>query len=658
MYGMYFVLAIGSLCMIYPLLLMLSGSVKSGTDFYSIAPLPRYLFDDRVLWAKYVESKYTLIPDAEEAQDRTVGLWESLIDKPQFTVHELDQADLFRRFRAQGDWPSEWYRLGHMGTGEYALGQNARAFIRAVEDRYHDDIVAYSDGMGIRYSSWSQITPPETPLGRRVYTFPQTPAYSIIDDLKVHSSLADRWVINLDGLFRAIYLRNQWANIDAYNQAHGTRYSNYQQVLLSADPPAPADPQARTDWEQFVRHDLNVIFIRINPGQTIAFRDFLGQHYDSSIQRLNDAWQTHFSNFDQIPLLSRVQGTAQVFLDYAQFITNPSVCPLDALSIDGPRQGFERFIAQSKHIPLAQVTAEPLPITAVDYLDFQGEKGFLRLEFVKRNYLKVFDYILLHGNGIRNTLIFCSLMILATLTINPLAAYALSRYKPPSAYFILLFCMCTMAFPTEVTMIPAFLLLKRFPALELLVALLVSVVVAGLLHKLLARPRAGIKIIAASLFGIITGFYLLPRLLGNHAYVSLLNTFWALILPGAANGFTIFMLKGFFDSLPRELYEAIEIDGGNEWHKFWLITMSLSKPILAVFALAAFTSAYTEFMMALVIIPDPKMWTLMVWLFQLQSEAPPYVVYASIAIAAIPTMLVFLFCQNLIMKGIVVPVEK
>ncbi|MEZ6190040.1 MAG: hypothetical protein R3C45_01970 [Phycisphaerales bacterium] len=65
--------------------------------------------------------------------------------------------------------------------------------------------------------------------------------------------------------------------------------------------------------------------------------------------------------------------------------------------------------------------------------------------------------------------------------------------------------------------------------------------------------------------------------------------------------------------------------------------MSLSKPILAVLALQAFTAAYSEFLMALVIIPDQKMWTLMVWLFQLQSQADLYVVNASIVIAAVPT---------------------
>jgi multiple sugar transport system permease protein len=138
----------------------------------------------------------------------------------------------------------------------------------------------------------------------------------------------------------------------------------------------------------------------------------------------------------------------------------------------------------------------------------------------------------------------------------------------------------------------------------------------------------------------------------------LLNTLAALILPGLANGFSIFLLKGFFDSLPRELYESAEIDGASEWAIFWQITMSLSKPILSVIALGAFTAAYGNFMFALLICQDERMWTLMVWLYQLQQRSGRAVVYASIVIASLPTFIVFVLCQRVILRGIIVPTEK
>jgi len=191
--------------------------------------------------------------------------------------------------------------------------------------------------------------------------------------------------------------------------------------------------------------------------------------------------------------------------------------------------------------------------------------------------------------------------VFLTLTVNPLAAYALSRFNLPSTYKILLFCLATMAFPGEVTAIPNFLLMKK-------------------LH--------------------------------------LLNTLWALILPGMAGGFAIFLLKGFFDSLPQELYEAAEIDGANEFQMFTKICLPMSMPVLAVIGLGAFTVAYGSFMWAFVVCPDKNWWTLMVWLQQMQSWAPQSMIFAALVLAAIPTLLVFIFAQNVIMRGVIIPTEK
>ena len=212
-----------------------------------------------------------------------------------------------------------------------------------------------------------------------------------------------------------------------------------------------------------------------------------------------------------------------------------------------------------------------------------------------------FEYISTYGEGLINTLIYCLLAIIAALTVNPLAAYALSRYNLPTQYKVLLYFITTIAFPAMVTMIPTYLLLRD---------------------------------------------------------LGLLNTFAALVLPGAANGYSIFLLKGFFDTLPRELYEASDIDGASEWFKFWYITMNLSKPILAVIALFAFTAAYGNFMFALLLCQDSDMWTLMVWLSQLNWIGTQGVQFASLLIAAVPTLLVFMFAQRIIIQGIVVPVEK
>jgi len=243
----------------------------------------------------------------------------------------------------------------------------------------------------------------------------------------------------------------------------------------------------------------------------------------------------------------------------------------------------------------------PLPQWAAHEKVFHAEKGRWRMEFAARNYRTVFDHILLHGRGVWNTVVYCFWAVLAALVVNPLAAYAMSRFRLRNGYKVMLFCLCTMAFPPMVTQIPGFLMMRNF---------------------------------------------------------GMLNTFFALLLPGLANGYSIFLLKGFFDSQPRELYEAAAIDGAGEWRVFWGIAMNLSKPILAVVGLNAFTLAYSNFMFAFVVCQDERMWTLMVWLYQLQQSSGQAVMYASLVVAAIPTLCVFLFCQRLILRGIVVPVEK
>ena len=100
------------------------------------------------------------------------------------------------------------------------------------------------------------------------------------------------------------------------------------------------------------------------------------------------------------------------------------------------------------------------------------------------------------------------------------------------------------------------------------------------------------------------------------------------------------------------------LDGATEMQMYWKITLQLSKPVLAVIALWTFTAAYGSFMWAFLVLQDPKMWTLMVWLFQMQIWAPQFLVYAGLVLAALPTLIVFILCQNVIMRGIIVPSEK
>ena len=77
-----------------------------------------------------------------------------------------------------------------------------------------------------------------------------------------------------------------------------------------------------------------------------------------------------------------------------------------------------------------------------------------------------------------------------------------------------------------------------------------------------------------------------------------------------------------------------------------------------VVALQAFNIAYMMFLYALVVCPRQDMWLLSVWLYQFQRNACSSVVFASVLIASIPSLLVFVLAQKIIIRGIVVPSEK
>jgi len=85
----------------------------------------------------------------------------------------------------------------------------------------------------------------------------------------------------------------------------------------------------------------------------------------------------------------------------------------------------------------------------------------------------------------------------------------------------------------------------------------------------------------------------------------------------------------------------------------------MSKPVLGYLALLAFMGAYGAFIYAFLVAQDQKIWTLMVWIYQLQnSGAPKAVIMAALTLAAIPTLVVFLCAQRVIMRGIVLPGER
>lgn len=267
----------------------------------------------------------------------------------------------------------------------------------------------------------------------------------------------------------------------------------------------------------------------------------------------------------------------------------------------------DKAVADGDHVsrtmphPLAEYAEEVRNALAVQFAD-HGLRDFLSNAVA--NYRLVGEYLFVRGRAFVNTIVLVLLSVLAALTVNPLAAYALSRFRMRSTEKLLLFLLATMAFPAAVTAIPGFLLLRD---------------------------------------------------------LGLLNTFAALVLPTVANGMAIFILKGFFDALPRELYEAAAIDGASEWTVFRKITLPMTTPILAVNALNAFIHAYASWEWAFLVCHKESHWTLAVWMYQMSVDTfagQPWCVMAGFVLVSIPTAAVFLLCQKVILRGIVLPSMK
>ena len=124
---------------------------------------------------------------------------------------------------------------------------------------------------------------------------------------------------------------------------------------------------------------------------------------------------------------------------------------------------------------------------------------------------------------------------------------------------------------------------------------------------------------------------------------------------GGALGSNTFLLFGFFNSVPRELDEAAEIDGASHAQTFWTIIMPLVLPVLAVVGLLSFISSFGDFVIAKVVMQTPDQYTLAVGMYNWAADernAPWGVFAAGSIIAAIPVILLFQYLQKYIVSGL------
>lgn len=128
-----------------------------------------------------------------------------------------------------------------------------------------------------------------------------------------------------------------------------------------------------------------------------------------------------------------------------------------------------------------------------------------------------------------------------------------------------------------------------------------------------------------------------------------------LVYMGGALGVSTFLIKGFFDTVPKELDEAMKVDGASHARVFFGMILPLSAPVLAVVVLLAFITTINEFLIASIILTAPDSQTLAVGLYQLvssQINAEWGFFAAGALLGTIPSVVLFLFLQRYVVSGL------
>lgn len=190
-------------------------------------------------------------------------------------------------------------------------------------------------------------------------------------------------------------------------------------------------------------------------------------------------------------------------------------------------------------------------------------------------------------------------------------------------------------------------------ALTVVLTLLVTSMIGFALAQTRFAGRGGI--IALVLAGLlIPGQILVLPLYQLVHGMHLLNTYWAMILPGAAAPVAVFIFESFFSGLPRELVEAARIDGASWLGIYWRICLPLCRPAIAAVAIFTFVTSWNNFLWPLLALSNVDQMTIPVGMATVASGFG--ILYAQVmataVLGALPLFVVFLLFQRHIVQGI------
>jgi multiple sugar transport system permease protein len=226
-----------------------------------------------------------------------------------------------------------------------------------------------------------------------------------------------------------------------------------------------------------------------------------------------------------------------------------------------------------------------------------GGANFLPHQFTLENYRQVFLQEPLFLRWLLNSVTIAVSVTALNLMLNSMAGYALARLRFRGRRFWFFLILAVLAVPLQVTLIPTFLILKA---------------------------------------------------------LGWLNSYQGMIVPVAVNATFIFMMRQFFVNFPRELEEAAALDGLDRFGTFWHIVLPLAKPALAAQAIFVFMGSWNNFLLPVVVLFEPEMFTLPLGLNSFKGQYISYWNYimAASMVFTLPVLGLYVFFNRYFIQGV------
>ncbi|NQT84156.1 hypothetical protein HQ563_14105, partial [bacterium] len=246
------------------------------------------------------------------------------------------------------------------------------------------------------------------------------------------------------------FLSEKYSELALLNGAHRRNYASLENIPL---------PEILPDHDivEFVRTalPLRLIALEDNEENRLYWHNHLKKSFGGSVEKLSAALGKEYVAFEEIPFYYALPRNKRIRPLWIKFVEK--TIPYEAIRFQDPEANFRNYLRE-KYVTLDRLNKEHgtdyssfesirPPYEEADLLEFWDRKASIRMSFMLRNFVAVVEFTMLHGRALLNTAILCILSVAGVLVINPLAAYALSRFRRAFTPRLQFFLLATSAFP-------------------------------------------------------------------------------------------------------------------------------------------------------------------------------------------------------------------